>query len=514
MSLRFLPIFCVFAASASAKIVPHALFTDHMVLQQGQTVFIWGTGEPEERVEVTFGDQRVATAAGSDGHWLVTLKPLSACAEPAVLRIDDVIIRDVLVGEVWVCSGQSNMAMAVGGTLDAESAVAQADAGDYGRIRLFKVPVGAADERQPAVDAKWQECDGESVSAFSATGFYFGRALQKALGVPVGLIQSAVGGTNAYSWISNDAFKNHPGAAVLRSWYEDQLAALPEATKRYEAALERHNEKVAAAKAAGKPLAGPAARAPFPPMSPENPKRPTCLYNAMIAPLQPYAVKGAVWYQGEANSRVPWAPNYDELMRALIESWRRDWNQPENRDFPFYVVQLPNYAKGDAWGWPVIRESMRRIWDKVPNTGMVVTIDAGDPEDIHPRNKTPVGERLAIFARGDAYGEQITYSGPVFKKMSVTGDFATLEFDHAGSGLASTDGRILKHFTIAGGNMVFVPAVATVEGDKLIVRSEKVRSPVAVRYAWLNNPEGANFGNKDGLPATPFRSDKGEIPPP
>ncbi len=504
----------VSAVPVFGEVEPHALFSDSMVLQRGQTVPVWGTAAPGEEVEVSFGTQSHDTTTGTDGRWMIELQPLKASADPAELRVGDVVIQDVLVGEVWVCSGQSNMAMAVRGSLEGEDAAAKAEAGEYPLLRLFKVPGGNADAPQATVKSSWQESSGQAVSAFSATGFYFGRALQKALGVPVGLIQSAVGGTNAYSWISNDAFENHAGAALLRTWYAEQLDALPAAQERHRVALEKHRQKLEAAKAAGNPVTGRAARTPSPPMGPEHPKRPTCLYNAMVAPLQPFAIAGAVWYQGEANSRVPWAPNYTDLMRALIESWRADWNQPENREFPFYVVQLPNFAKGDAWGWPVIRESMLNIWKEIPNAGMVVTIDVGDPGNVHPRDKTPVGERLAIFARGHAYEESIPFSGPVYKSMSVRGAAAVLSFDHVGSGLASSDGGSLKYFTIAGEDMRFVPAKARIKGDKVRVSSPEVAHPVAVRYAWSNNPEGANFVNEEGLLASPFRTDEGGIPPP
>lgn len=497
-----------------AEVQPNALFSDHMVLQQGQKVPVWGTADSGEKVTVQFGGQTVEAKAGKDGRWQAVLKSLKASAKPAELKINDLVIADVLVGEVWVCSGQSNMAMSVSGTLDAEEASKEAEAGKYGTLRLFKVGVDGADEREANVDSQWAICSGSTVNGFSATGFYFGRALNRDSDVPVGLIQAASGGTNAHSWINSETLKNDAVAEDTRSFWAAAVKAHPAAMERFEKAKVAWAEKVKAAKAAGETVAG---RAPREPVGPTHVKRPAGHYNAMIAPLQPYAVAGAIWYQGEANSRVPYAPHYRDLMGALIEDWRADWAEAsglERRDFPFYVVQLPNFANGDAWGWPVIREQMMRIWEEVPNTGTVVTIDVGDKTDIHPKDKMPVGERLAVFARGDHYGEKIEYSGPVYESMEVKGKRAVLSFNHVGTGLATTDGKGLTNFAIAGDDMEFVEARAVIKGERVVVSAKGVEAPVAVRYAWKNDPEGANFSNKEGLLASPFRTDVGEIPAP
>ncbi|MEM7143707.1 MAG: sialate O-acetylesterase [Verrucomicrobiota bacterium] len=503
----------VLGATAWAEVRPHALFGDHMVLQQGQAVPVWGTADAGETVEVAFAGQKVETEADGDGKWMVKLKPLEASAEGRELRIDDVVISDVLVGEVWVCSGQSNMGMTLKKTSDGVEAMAEADSGAYPNLRLFKVPVDGADEPRESVDANWELCDGETTGLFSATGFYFGRALNRDLGVPVGLIQAANGGTNAHSWINNETYREDDAAEKSRHLFEEAVAAHPAAMERFKAARERWDVKAKALRAAGKPVKG---RAPGEPMGPNHVKRPTGHYNAMVAPVQPYAIAGAIWYQGEANSRVPYADGYRDLMLALVDGWRADWEAVggESGVFPFYVVQLPNFANGDEWGWPVIREQMMKIWEDGENMGTVVTIDVGDATDIHPKNKMPVGERLAIFARGDAYDEDIVYSGPVFKRLKVKGDTAALSFDHAGGGLKSSDGEALRWFEIAGEDMEFVPATAEIKGKRVVVKGDGVTTPVAVRYAWTNNPENPNFVNAEGLLASPFRTDEGEIPAP
>ncbi len=388
--------------------------------------------------------------------------------------------------------------------------------GAYPLIRLFRVPVRGEDERQSKVEALWALCDGETVARFSAAGFYFGRALNRDLKVPVGLIQSAMGGTNAYSWINNETYQKDPAAKDSREHFDLAVKNYQRAKLKYDGQLKVWKENVAEAKRVG---VHKKERAPRAPLGADHVKRPTGLYNAMIAPLQPYAIQGAIWYQGEANSRPPFTSHYQELMLALVEDWRQDWVSqmpPEStrRDFPFYLVQLPNFAGGHKQGWPVIREQMLNFWQQGKNTGMVVAIDVGEAENIHPRDKTPVGERLARFARGNVYHQDLVYSGPIYKAMEVKGAGIELKFDHSGGGLKSSDGQSLRHFTIAGADGVFVEAeTVIVDKDTLMVRSEKVPQPRAVRYAWSNNPEKINFYNAEKLPASPFRTDNWQAMP-
>jgi len=501
-------------ALQSQELQLNSLFTDHAVLQQEIPVPVWGVGKPGAEVQVTFGAQTVKGKVEKDGNWMVLLKELTASAEPAELTVtsgkDTDTVEDILVGEVWVGSGQSNMAMNVSGTLDAEAMAEEAEGKRFDKIRLFKVPVEGADVRMNEVETTWVLPTAENVERFSATAFYFARKLSEDRSVPVGIIQSANGGTNAYSWINSDTLDSDPVAESIRTYWSAALRKHPEAMEKYKAALVKWREKAAAAKEAGTDLPG---RPPREPIGATHEKRPAGHYNAMIAPLQPYAIRGVIWYQGEANSRVPFNTEYKDLMLALVEDWRADWataagaESTERRDFPFYLVQLPNYAGGDPEGWPLIREQMLRFWQEGKNTGTVVTIDVGEANDIHPRNKKPVGERLATFARGNVYGENLVYSGPIYKSLTISAEKALVEFDHIGGGLKSLDGEELRHFEVADADGNFAEASAKIEGNTVVVSSEEISEPRAVRYAWKRNPEQINFGNKEGFPASPFRTD-------
>ncbi|NNE91525.1 MAG: sialate O-acetylesterase [Verrucomicrobiales bacterium] len=491
----------------------HPLFSDHAVLQQGLTVPVWGTAEPGKKITVSFGDQTVEGKADEAGQWMVALKPLTASAEGADLVAKsngtEITVTDMLVGEVWVCSGQSNMAWSVSRTTDAEKIAEEAKAKKFDGIRLFKVPVAGADERQKTVEASWALPKPNTIANFSATGFYFGRALHRDKDVPVGLIQSANGGTNAYSWINSNTLNDDEVAETIRTYWAGMVEKGP-------AALERFEKQKQAWIDGGKK-----GRAPREPMHAGHAKRPAGHYNAMIAPLQPYAIQGVIWYQGEANSRPPFVTEYRDLMFALAKDWRYDWHHATHwnrgpkdaaerpRMFPFYIVQLPNYEPGAAW--PIIREQMLKFWQDGENTGTIVSIDVGDATDIHPQNKLPIGERLARFARANAYGDDIVYSGPVYDSMMAADGKVTLTFKHTGGSLKSRDGEPLRHFEVAGGDGNFVPAEAVIEGDHLIVSARDIAEPRAVRYAWKPNPENINFVNGEDLPASPFRTDSWDL---
>ncbi len=517
---RYLILFllaCLSAGGLQAQDLQlNPLFSDHGVLQQELPVPVWGNAKPGKEVTVVFGSQTVSSKSSKEGDWMVVLAPLTASAEPAEMTVtsekETITLKDILVGEVWVGSGQSNMAMAVKNTLDGEAMEAQALGKRFEQIRLFKVPVEGADVRMRKVESDWVLPTAQNVASFSATAFYFARKLSDDRSVPVGIIQSANGGTNAYSWINSKTLSSDPVAESIRSYWNSTVKAHPAAMEKYKAALAPWREKVKAAKAAGTKVEG---RAPREPLGPTHVKRPAGHYNAMIAPLQPFAIRGVIWYQGEANSRLPFYNGYKDLMLGLTEDWREDWatatgGEVERRDFPFYMVQLPNFAGGDSVGWPMIREQMLKFWQDGKNTGSVVSIDVGDATDIHPRNKKPVGERLASFARGNVYGENLVYSGPIYKSLSISGDKAVLEFDHEGGGLRSLDGEELRNFEVADADGNFAEATATIEGTSVIVKSESIPEPRAVRYAWKNNPEGINFGNREGYPASPFRTDSWE----
>ncbi|MDR2673292.1 MAG: sialate O-acetylesterase [Opitutaceae bacterium] len=503
--------FCL-ALNAGARVAPASLFTDHMVLQHGKPIYVWGTAAPGERVQVSLGALASGGAsADGEGNWLVELPAQPVAASPLTLGIrgeNEVRVEDVLIGEVWLGSGQSNMGVSAGGTTDWDSVQKEIAAGDFSRVRVFQMAWTASDApRRDLGGARWRVSDNNSLRNFSAVMVYFARALQRARpGVPVGIIQSAVGATNAHAWLPNDAFENGKGAAYIRRWYRGQLDKLPVENKLYAEKLERHLEAVEKAKQEKRQPP----RAPEPPMGPESKRRPACLYNGMIAPLQPYGIRGVAWYQGENNASLQWAGDYAALMADLINGWRADWARAARRDkpdmLPFLIVQLPNFKNGNVW--PLLREQQERIAQSVPETGLVCIIDSGDPGDIHPRNKTPVGERLALAARALVYGEGgLVWSGPVFHDAACGDGRAVVSFRHTGGGLTTADGEPPRGFEIAGDDRKFFPAAAKLSGRSVVLESPHVPRPVAVRYAWENNPENLNLYNKENLPALPFRTD-------
>jgi sialate O-acetylesterase len=480
-------------AAARAEVEPNRLFSDGAVLQQGVALPVWGAGKDGEQVTVKIQDQTVS-AAVRDGRWLVRLKPLKA-GGPFTMTItgdNTMTITNLLVGEVWLCSGQSNMAFHLARAANAAEAIAAA--GDS-QLRLFTVPFGATDTPKAEVPGGWKESSPETARSFSAVAWFFGRELRRALKVPVGLINSSVGGTPAEAWTSHATLEADPELRQILESHAEQVKNFdPEAAAvQHQQALENHKQAVEKAQAAGQ-------KPPQTPRAPVDPRkvqvRPCCLYNAMIAPLEPYAIAGAIWYQGEANAGR--AAQYQKLFPAMIGDWRQAWGQG---DFPFFFVQIAPHQGMK----PEIREAQLLSWQKVPRTAMAVITDIGDEKDIHPTKKEPVGARLALAARAIAYGENIEYSGPVYASMKIEGDHAILSFTHIGSGLMAKDSE-LKGFTVAGADGAFAAAKATIAGDQVVVSSPSVPQPVAVHYGWANTPD-VNLFNKEGLPATPFRTD-------
>lgn len=502
---------------ARADVKPHALFTDGMVLQRGMKCPIWGTADPGEFVAVWFAAVNEknfsrtftsSTFAGKDGKWRLEFDASPDFAggpyELFIKGKNTIILKDVYIGDVWICSGQSNMQWPLSATHNAEKALENAK---NPRIRLFTVPRTPSDKPLDGIkgDPKWQECNSETVKNFTAVGYYFGRDLQKSLDVPIGLIHTSWGGTVAEAWTTRTALVSNPELQAMIDRYEKSKATASanykKALKKYEADLAKHKEAVAKAKEEGKkPPRGP--RKPVEPG--RNPNRPSVLYNAMIHPLQPYAIKGAIWYQGESNAGR--AYEYRTLFPTMIQSWRKTWKQG---DFPFLFVQLAPFmqivSEPKESAWAELREAQLLTSLHCKNTGMAVITDVGDPKDIHPKKKEPVGARLALAARGIAYGEKIEYSGPVYDKMTVKDGKAVLHFKHVGKGLQAKDGP-LTGFTIAGDDRTFYNAKAEIQGDTVLVWCDKVQQPVAVRYGWANCPV-VNLWNKDGLPASPFRTD-------
>jgi sialate O-acetylesterase len=474
--------FC--ATSAQADFRLPKLFSDNLVLQQQMKTPVWGWADDGEEVTVTFRGQKVSTTA-KDGKWILYLRPLKA-GGPDTLTVsgrNSITVNNVLVGEVWICSGQSNMEFPLEQSFESKADIENAA---NPMIRLFKVARLKADSPTKDVKGLWQECNSQTVGAFTAVGYYFGRALQKARNVPVGLIESNWGGSPAEVWMSQTALSSDD------HYQREILDEYPTNRKKYETELADYKALSPEERKAGKRTA------------PREPWKPTELYNGMIYPLIPYGIQGVIWYQGESNAGR--AEQYRSLFPDLIRNWRHDWNQG---DFTFLAVQLAPYkpikdqpAESD---WAELREAQLKTTRILPNTGMAVITDVGDPGNIHPTKKQPVGERLALAARAIAYHEPITFSGPLYRKMEINGDKVTLSFDHIGKGLEARDGA-LKGFAICGDDRRFVWADAEIKGETIVVSSPSISKPVAVRYGWADCPV-VNLWNKDGLPASPFRTD-------
>jgi len=476
------------------------IFGDNMVLQCGMKLPVWGTADPGERVTVTINGNSAGTKTEEDGHWMVGMKKMEVGGpyEMNVRGNNTITFTNVMVGEVWVCSGQSNMQLAVRALKDIDDEVASAD---YPDIRLFTVDRVSKETPQFDFSGKrpeWILCSPETVLDFSAVAFFFGRELHEELDVPIGLINSSWGGSIAEAWTRFEILESDPELKPIVDNLDSVIAAYPKAKELYDKRIAEQQK----ARAEGKPVK----EYILPPRGPGERDYPSGLYNAMIAPMIPYGIKGAIWYQGESNSVR--AYQYRTLFPAMIRDWRKAWKQG---NFPFLFVQLANWetdnvAVQGGWGsWPELREAQLMTLS-VPKTAMAVIIDIGDESNIHPNNKWDVGNRLALGALHVAYGRDVIYSGPIYKSMKRKGNSIRLRFEHAADGLVTGDGGTLKGFTITGKDRVFYPAAARIESDEVIVTSNKVSEPVAVRYGWDDNPE-CNLFNSAGLPASPFRTD-------
>ncbi len=486
------------------------LISDGMVLQQGMKVNIWGTADPGEHVTVTLQDQRATSVADGKGMWQVKLGPLNP-GGPFTLTVagkNIVVLHDVLVGEVWVCSGQSNMEMPVGvtqggwssGVLNYQDEIARAD---YPMLRMFTVRRAVAGKPQTDVQGNWVAAHGQAVSDFSAVGYFFGRDLQRILNVPIGMIHSSWGGTTAEAWTSRGTLESEPEFKSILDDGTKLLSAYPKVVQDYEQQLAQWRQESDKAEGDGAPM-------PTFPTMPKDPRsdpaRPAGLYNAMVMPLTPYAIRGVIWYQGESNSDRP--IQYRKLFPAMIRDWRQSWGEG---DFPFLYVQLANWGvHALKYRWPELREAQSMTLS-LPKTGMAVTIDIGDASNIHPTNKQEVGYRLALAAQGIAYGHDVIYSGPTYESMTIEGGKVRLHFQHAYGGLTAKSLSIISvsGFEIAGEDRKFVGADARIEGDTVVVSSDQVPHPIAVRYAWGMNPRPSIYNRAD-LPASPFRTDKWE----
>lgn len=489
--LLLVPLF----ASAQTQLKLAALFSDHMVLQREQVVPVWGWAQAGEEVTIEFGGQKKTEKADVTGKWLVRLDPMPASAEGRELTVQSTSgnqrskIIDIVVGDVWLCSGQSNMLFRMNKVENSQQEIAAAN---QPGIRFFSVKEQFAQSPATDVGGAWKPVSPATVAECSAVAYYFATALQQKIGVPIGLLVSSVGGTRIEAWMQPQTLASLGEAdSMIEKWKNVSPEEFGKIAAEYRAYQYQRDTP--------RP---PTTTEPNQKSTPRKPPEMRChdcpgaLHDGMIAPLQPFAIRGFLWYQGEANSGRP--ASYEKLLPGLIADWRKVWG----KDLPFLFVQLAPFQSTH----PAFREAQQRIWQMTANTAMVVTTDVGDAKDIHPTRKRPVGERLALAARALSYGEQVEYSGPVFKSMSIERDRVVISFSHLGAGLMAK-GDAITGFTVAGKDGKFVPASAVIEGSTVLVSSEKISSPTAVRYAWAMVPDG-NLFNHEGLPAAPFRTDE------
>ncbi len=493
------------AVTLHAAVQMQSLFQHNMVVQRRCAAPVWGTDTPGQTVTVAFAGQRVRAVTDAQGRWLARLAPLRVSTQPRAMTIAGstrVVLTNVLVGDVWVCSGQSNMEWPL---INASNGAAEvAMAGQYPMLRLFAVPRVTALTPQNTNAGAWQVSSPKTAGDFSAVATFFGRELIARRGVPIGLIDSSWGGTPIESWTRRAALAALPFMTNRLTGADEAVAKYDplKAQEQCERATAAWPTNAAALKALGKP------EPPKPQLwNPHSsPWQPCSLYNGMIAPLQPFAIRGVIWYQGEANAGN--ATQYQTLFPAMIEDWRAQWGCGA---FPFLFVQLANFLEVQQApvqvnaSWPFLREAQTMTL-RVTNTAMASAIDIGEASDIHPRNKQDVGRRLALAARALGNGEKLVYAGPQFQELRIAGSNAVLRFTHVGGGLVAHGGT-LKGFALCGADSNWVWATATIRGTSVVLQAPAVAKPVAVRYSWANNPIG-NLYNKDGLPATPFRTDQ------
>jgi sialate O-acetylesterase len=500
--IPLLALLCLaFASLAAADLRLPLVFSDHMVLQREKPVAVWGWADADEEVSVEFAGQKKSAQADATGRWSLRLDPLTASAESRKLIATGkdgrkAEISDVLVGDVWLGSGQSNMAMTVNRAKDFEQEKTTAT---FPLIRHFKEESAGAATAQTQSKGKWLACTPDNVGGFSATLYFFGREVHREIGVPIGLINTSVGGTPIEAWIAPEIQESKP---ALKAALEAQSAATPKIdTEKAKADYAAELKKFKAAKAKA---VAEGTKAPRPPRNAaEVSERKASygqLFNGKVAPLVPFTVKGMLWYQGEANSPESRAQHYAQQLAALVTDWRGRWGE----ELPFAWVQLPNFTRPGE-GWPLTREAMLKTL-ALPKTGMAVTIDIGEAKDIHPKNKQEVGRRLSLWALGTVYGRKVAAtSGPLPSGHEIKGAEVIVTLAHA-EGLKTRDGGPVKGFQLAGADKQWKPATARIEGAKLIVTSPEVAAPVALRYAWLDFPE-TNLVNSADLPTSPFRTD-------
>lgn len=484
---------------SKANIRLPAIINDNMVLQQKSNITLWGWANAGEKITIKAGwtAKQASVTADDKGNWSVQLKTIKA-GGPYNIQFaasDTITIQNVLLGEVWLASGQSNMEFFMAktsnnsytGTLNYQQEIAAAN---YPLIRSIDIPNKVSDEPQNDFRGKWKICSPQTADTFSAVAYYFAKEIFNATGYPIGIINATWGGTPAESWTKRSVLEADPEFNIILERYQQQLAEYPAASEKYKVALDKWKADTTKKKGA----------APAAPIGPTNNKSPYKLYNGMIAPILPYKLKGVIWYQGENNADR--AHQYRKLLPAMIANWRSDFN---NSRLPFYFVQISPHRSQN----PEIRDAQLFTLNTVPYTGMAVTTDNGDSMDIHPRNKKLVGERLSLWALKNDYGKnKVIVSGPIYQSVKIKKGKMIISFKYS-NGLVTKDGD-LKEFMIAGADQQFVPAKARIDGKKIIVWSDAVAKPAAVRFAWSNVPH-PNLYNGAGLPASPFRTDSWKL---
>ena len=487
------------AATADVKL-PEVI-SNNMVLQKDIPLPIWGWAEAGEEVSVTLGESSVKATTDAAGKWKVTLPAIKTAGGPHEMTVkgkNEIKIANILVGEVWAGSGQSNMQWAVQQSTNGQEEVKNAN---FPKIRLFIIPLVPSGTPAEHIKAQWVECSPQTVGGSSAVLYFFGREIHQKLDMPVGLITTAWGGTRIQPWISPQGYNAIPELAGERDQWLNSLNGYADGVANYAASVKAFSEAVKAAKP-GDALPPTPGTLPGHPLN--NNYQHTGLYNGMIYPIVPFGIRGFLWYQGESNNGQ--GMHYYQMKRGLIEGWRSVWNQEGNRDFPFLFAQLaPHKYGGDPTSLPGIWEAQTATL-QVKNTGMAVLTDITTIGDIHPPNKQEVGRRLSLWALANTYGKaDMVYSGPLYKSLAVDGNKAVVSFTHA-AGLKATDGKDLSWWSVAGEDKKFVPAKATITGDTVVVTAEGVATPVAVRFGWHQLAE-PNLSNAAGLPASPFRTD-------
>jgi sialate O-acetylesterase len=496
--------FLVLARELRGELTLHPLIGDHAVFQRDMAFPVIGKADPDSEVVVKWQGKDFKAKAGADGKWLVRLDPSPANENGQILRVtsgtNSIEVSDILIGEVWLASGQSNMEWKLK-QIGAQSL--EAEKAEDPLLRLVGISHSPAHDPSDSVKTTWNLTTKGSALNFSAVAYFFGRELRKDLKVPVGLIQSAVGGTPAEAWTPLDFLKSDAAFAKAVNDRDEYPNWYPKLVAKYERDELAYNLEVKEAEKTGaKPPKKP--RAPHAPD--KNPNLASVLWNGMIHPLVPYPIRGVIWYQGESNAYR--ADVYEKLLTGMIGFWRKAWGQG---DFPFLIVQLTdfNYNEDGATGikWAQLRDAQSAVADHVPQTGLAVTLGLGDPENIHPERKMEVGERLALWAKKVAYGKDVVCQGPVFDSVKYSGAEAIVSFRPLTGGLKSSDQKELGGFAVAGSDKQFKPAKAKLEKNQVILKSSEVANPAFVRYAWCNRPADANLTDESNLPARPFRTD-------